>query len=306
MSMKVAPGVLKIEGLEARKFLHALVSSDVNELSEGNSQRSLLLTPAGKLIGAFWIYGLDEETFLLICEKVVLQQIQENLSRFLIRTKAKIEEVSTEYTAVVGFKDQNDSNTYVIEPNYLSVGGLILALRHETLDGTKSNDQDDLNNFRISHGALSNSSDLVNEIIPQEGNLQNEAVSFTKGCFLGQELVCRIDSRQATTPFSIFAFETADSADDELATYTAAKLFVNSEEVAPITSLLKPDDQFIKRLSESQLKLGKYVAIARIPRKTVDLLSNSQNEIVVTIRSEVGTTNLKAISWKKVEGNFSI
>jgi len=63
--------------------------------------------------------------------------------------------------------------------------------------------------WRIEHGIPVQPLDIDDKTIPQEAELERDAVSFTKGCFLGQELVCRIDSRGHVNRF-LRRFEAID------------------------------------------------------------------------------------------------
>lgn|GEM_PF-6395354 len=302
LSISKHVGVLRISGPEAGKFLHAIVSSDVEKLEPKQSQTSLLLTPAGKLIAAFWIHLEAPENYLIVCEKTIVSKIQENLQKYLIRTKAEIIDVSSDYIAGIDLNNSTTNKVTIVEENYLGAKGLELFINPN--EDIESADADAFDNLRISYGVVSNSADLNEEIIPQEANLDKQAVSFNKGCFLGQELVCRIDSRQASTPFSIYAFELKDPLVLNPEEVISPAIYFESEKIATVSSLLSSSGSG-DMLSELTIPVGKYSAIARIPRKFVDLMGEEQNR-TIEIGFEGSDIRYLVVSFNKVDGNFSI
>lgn len=253
MALSIEVGVLKVEGEDAAKFLHAIVSSDVQSLGLNESQSSLLLTPAGKVVSCFWIHRSMENSYLLVMEKEILETTFESLKRFLIRTKATIEDASDKYLAEVVFdQNQRPENAMLIEKNHLGQDGIVLCLRESHGEEISEEEKINYENLRISFGAVSVTKDLTTEVIPQEANLDKNAVSFTKGCYLGQELVCRIDSREASTPFSFFAVpKTVDALADGIET----------------TSISNP--------GRSESEFGPFDRIIRVPRKLVEQLDSA-------------------------------
>ena len=248
MSFEFEVGVAKVQGVEACKFLQAIVSSDVAVLDVSSSQPSLLLTPEGKVVSAFWIYRSSEDTYLLAMETEILYKTLQNLNRFLIRTEATIEDVSSKYIASLTLPSELvPTSALVVEQNHLGADGFVLVLEENLEAKTEEGKAKEIyQNLRISFGVVSCSRDLVDEIIPQEAELDKNAVSFTKGCYLGQELVCRIDSREATTPFSFFT----------------AKEELPLPEGVVVTSKLQRAFGF-----DEKVPSGQFEWIIRVPRK---------------------------------------
>lgn len=199
MELIIHTGVLEVSGHDAKKFLQSLLSNDVDMLKVSNSQRSLLLTPKGKIISAMYIARIEKDKYLLVMEPDKVDVVHETLQRLLIRTKATIENISSKYLAVIG----TDSEVF-LDDNYANSG--------MTITLTPYNDQQVLDrkvheDFRISFGAVSSVHD-IDGAIPQEASLEKRAISFNKGCYLGQELVARMDSRNASTPYQYYASDT--------------------------------------------------------------------------------------------------
>lgn len=253
MPLKLSPGVVEVAGEDARTFLHAIVSSDVGALRVGDSQPSLLLTPSGKLVSTMWIVCVDEHRYVLVSEKESAEVISQSLARLLIRTKATISNVSGNFSALVLHEGADiPEGGVIVENGHLSLTDALLVLVPRTPEFEPTSDcATSYNELRVSWGIVSTQHDLTEDIIPQEAHLE-KAISFSKGCFLGQELVCRIDSRQASTPFSFFG------------------LTHESDDIPDSTSERSNNDASIDGFS-----CGPYVSIARVPRKISESLQSS-------------------------------
>ncbi len=297
MNRELFVGVTSVAGPEAQKFLQAIVSSDVDALEVGKTQHSLLLTPAGKVVSTLYILRSEVDTFLIVSEVGMCDAVFETLSRLLIRTKAVIEDMCESFVAVIG----DAPNGIVLDAEYCGAPSVELVLEMTTKNDTDSQDTFSHNDFRISWGAISTQQDLGDNTIPQEANLDRHAVSFDKGCYLGQELVCRIDSREASTPFSFFALTLSKNADQGLlsAMYEGeVQVFVGETSVGVITSMGTSNETFINDLSA-----GPYNAIARISRKGSALLEEAK--LANTTIRVGGKTISPVILCKSVSGSFS-
>ncbi len=258
MTLQLQPGVLDIHGADARSFLQAIVSSDVASLMKGTSQASLLLTPAGKVVSTIWIVCIEDEQFLIVSQKEKIDDVHDALQRLLIRTKAEIENVSDRYRAhILHDSAEPSEDAIIVEEGHLGLTDAVLVLvpflsEHETPDESEHS----YNELRISWGVVSARDDFTADIIPQEAHLER-AVSFTKGCYLGQELVCRIDSREASTPFSFYG------------------LTRDLGEIGTVTSARKTDVDSVDGFA-----CGPYKTIVRVPRKaTSDLISSDAQQV---------------------------
>jgi tRNA-modifying protein YgfZ len=164
-----------VHGPDATSFLQSLVSQDLDAIAVGDGARSLLLQPQGKLVVDFYVLHQAADEWWCMCEPGFGSVLAAGLSRLKIRVKAEIEQ--REITAVV------------------VLGGA--ARFHLTVAGdiAPTTDAGGYERARIEVGVPRMGADLDDRVIPQEAFLDRDAVSFTKGCFVGQELVCRIDTR---------------------------------------------------------------------------------------------------------------
>src|SRR4051812_11985306 len=83
-------GVVAVEGPDAISFLQSLVSQDLDAMADGESARSLLLQPQGKLTAMFGVLRLSNEAALLATDEGFGAALADGLRRFRIRVKAEI------------------------------------------------------------------------------------------------------------------------------------------------------------------------------------------------------------------------
>ncbi len=200
----VAPtrrGRVWVRGPDTWSFLQSLVSADGESLADGDEAASLLLTPQGKLGFAFRIARVGDDAWLDIAPGFETQ-LAEALTRYRIRVDVEIQVDTIDALVVRGGEvPLNVTGERLLRSDWPGVPGtdvlgpspdsleLLVAAGVEVVDDTR------LEAERIGAGIPVMGAELTDGVIPQEALLERTAVSFTKGCFVGQELVCRIDTR---------------------------------------------------------------------------------------------------------------
>lgn len=217
-------GAVAVRGPEARDFLQSLVSQDVATLADGQGAHSLLLHPTGKLDVDFRVLRVGDE-FWLDTEPGWGERLASSLRRFLIRVQAEVEDRGDEWGLVtvrgpeavrlvegatgVGVPTVAHGHTAwggvrVVRADWPGLRGVDLlgpaaavagAVPRLVDHGIVPATEDDWETVRVECGVPRLGVDLDESVIPQEAFLDEVAVSFDKGCFLGQELVCRIRDR---------------------------------------------------------------------------------------------------------------
>jgi len=204
---RLARDVVVVSGPDARSYLQSLVSQDLDPLGDGQSAHSLLLTPQGKLEADFYLVRRGDDAWL-VCEGGRGDQLATALERFKIRVKVDVG-VAPDFAvlAVSGptslADDRPDDVGVVSVPwpdgdRFDLVGPLVAVEAAQVAlaeAGVPVIDAAEYEVRRIGAGIPRLGFELGEKTIPQEAFLDRDAVSFTKGCFLGQELVCRIDTR---------------------------------------------------------------------------------------------------------------
>ncbi len=210
-------GLVTVTGEDAGSFLQSLLSQDLDPLHDGDGAHALLLAPQGKLVADLRVLRVNEHTWWLDCERSVAPALAEGLNRFRIRVKAEVADRSDGFAAgavrgathaplAVDVPREPFSHTawrdarvvradWPGQPGFDVIGpaptvaAALDALGDDVVSG------DEYERARIEAGVVRQGHDVDERTIPQEAFLEQTAVSFTKGCFVGQELVCRIDTR---------------------------------------------------------------------------------------------------------------
>ncbi len=158
---------------------------------------SLLLAPQGKLDVDFRFLRVNAEEAWLDCGPGLAPQLATSLTRFRIRVKAEIVDRTGELGMVsrIGVSDDGVDVPDGVHRIDTAWGYDLLGPRAALPEVGAFVDPVAFEAWRIEQAIPVQPGDVDDTTIPQEAFLEQDAVSFTKGCFIGQELVCRIDSR---------------------------------------------------------------------------------------------------------------
>jgi folate-binding protein YgfZ len=211
------PGVLArvdrdlvvVAGPDATSFLQSLLSQDLDPVAVGESVHALLLEPRGKLIADLRAARVADDEWWCVCESGVGEVLASGLGRFKIRVKVDIEDRSGAVAALAVRGDVpaatvSGLDAVAVRVDWPGESGIELLGPPAAIDtasqtlnaqGFAEVDADAYEALRIEAGVPRQGYDIDEATIAQEAYLERDAVSFTKGCFIGQELVCRIDSR---------------------------------------------------------------------------------------------------------------
>ncbi len=200
-------GLVALIGPDAVSFLQSLASQDLDGMRVGETRHSLLLEPQGKLTADFRVLRAGDDELWLRCEPSVASLLTASLSRFRIRVKVDIDDRS-ERTAAIALRGpgahavaiQVPAGVHDLALDWPGNPGRELVGPSEAVDAIDLGDipivgPAELEILRIECGVPRQPIDIDERTIAQEAFLERTAVSFAKGCFLGQELVCRIDTR---------------------------------------------------------------------------------------------------------------
>lgn len=209
--------VLVVRGPEAVSYLQGQVSADVVTLEPGQSTLALLLEPTGKLEAVLRLWRTDENVVLIDTDRGAGDEVEARLRRFLLRTDATIERLEWDRVVIRGPGATRWSDRLVGTGAELvglgmwpGVEGLdLLGPDVEVPGGLDPASPELLESMRITAGWPAPGSEVVPGVIPAEIGpwLITAAVSFDKGCYVGQELTARIDSRGGNVPRRLRSFE---------------------------------------------------------------------------------------------------
>jgi folate-binding protein YgfZ len=212
-------GKLALTGGEAKEFLHGQVSNDIEGLEPGTGCYAAFLTPKGKMLGDLRVLDTGHE-LLLDCERVALQELFNMIRRFKLGRDVELHKRTLESAlfSLIGPQARSVAGDVPAEEHAhraLGLGGAAVrliatdlgvdvlcaaedaeAVRAALLDaGAVPADEDAAEIRRVETGRPRYGVDLDDSVIPQEAGLNARAVSFTKGCYVGQETVARLHYR---------------------------------------------------------------------------------------------------------------
>ena len=196
--------VVSASGADATDFLQGQLSQDLATITLGDSAWSLLLQPQGKMDALLRLTRRGETDWLLDVHPGWGQRVLDRLNRFKLRTDCALE--LTEVRAVLLRGPQAPSvgasgALIAADVNWSGLAGRDLLGDNLELAATVPTcSAEALEAVRIEAGVAVMGAEIDDSTIPAEANVVDGAVSFTKGCFTGQELVARIDSRGSNTP----------------------------------------------------------------------------------------------------------
>jgi len=198
---RIARDLVVVDGPDATTFLQSLVSQDLDAVGVGETAHSLLLQPQGKLLVDHYVLHAEPDVWWCVCEAGFGTALADGLKRFKIRVKVDVRPTEVAALAVRGVQPPTAAEVHLIAVDW-PVGPAFDAFGSEAAIAALSAavdaplvDAEAYEQARIEAGIPRQGFDTDERTIPQEAGLELVAVSFTKGCFVGQELVCRIDSR---------------------------------------------------------------------------------------------------------------
>ena len=211
----VARDVLVVTGPDATSFLQGQLSQDVAALAPGEVASSLLLQPDGKLHCRLRVSRRTGERFVCDLAAGLGDAARARLERFKLRVAVDLQVLGLTMLAVRGAaappappagldgdgSGDGPAPVVVAGVSWGSVAGWDLVAEEVTPpEDVRLCEPEALEAVRIEAGVPAAGRELTEGLIPAEAGVVAETVSFTKGCFVGQELVARIDSRGGNTP----------------------------------------------------------------------------------------------------------
>lgn len=186
-------GVVQISGKDAKSLLQGLVTNDMDLLSNDNSLYAALLTPQGKFLFDMIISETAEGLFLDI-EYARKQDLIRRLMMYRLRAEAEI--ADREDLSVWAATVSEDIENAVSDPRCAALGYRIIAKENPAPNATPL-PFDEYEETRIQNGVPDSSHDMmVEKYFWLETDAERlNGVSFTKGCFVGQELTARMKHR---------------------------------------------------------------------------------------------------------------
>lgn len=209
---------LQISGPDALTYLQGQVSQDLLPLAVGDSRWSFILQPTGKIDVLARVWRTADETFVLDTDQGFGDVLTARLTRFKIRVKADIESVDRHAVVVRGVATTDgrpalersgdavvgwwDRDLDLLRPDRKVVSESDTERRPASqVEEIPQATAAELEAARVESGWPAMGAEIVpGDTIPAETGVASVAVNYKKGCYPGQELVERMDSRGARAP----------------------------------------------------------------------------------------------------------
>lgn len=186
--------IIEVRGEDAREWLNGQLTSNIADLKEGEIARGLKLEKTGRIMSMPLVFAHrveGEDAFDLFVERTVAKDMIEDLDRYIIMEDA---ELNLREEARALFIAGDEAEGARLELYGMSGAIRFLADGEEpALEGAELLDERALERERLKSG-VPNESEFSKRLLPQEAGLK-ALVSFTKGCYLGQEPVVMLEHR---------------------------------------------------------------------------------------------------------------
>jgi aminomethyltransferase len=189
---------VRVSGRDAARLLQNVVTSDIDALAVGEGQYGLALTPKGRPVADAWIVRESEDAFVCACETVAEADLVAMLRRYRLASRADIATVTDELTLL---------ERPLAEPadgwHAGPLGALLLAAPDAAraawdvavAAGAVPIGAETRETLRIERGLPRFGIDFDGSNLPAEAGVVERAISFTKGCYIGQEPIVRLAHR---------------------------------------------------------------------------------------------------------------
>lgn len=208
-ALPVGREMIRVSGPEAFEYLQGQLSQDLRGLVVGESTWSFLLQPTSKVIAWLRVTRTADDEFLLDTDPGAGESVVARLTRFKLRMKCDIEPLEWHCVALRGPGAASAApglatgEAVAVDAGWPGVEGVDVLGPEATLpDGVPVASIEAYEVLRVRCGVPATGAELTEASLPNEAPrwVLDRSVSFTKGCYTGQEVVMRIDSRGGQGP----------------------------------------------------------------------------------------------------------
>jgi len=256
---------ISIAGEDRRKFLHNFCTNDIKELSDDSVCEAFVLNEKGKLLGYTHVIA-DDGQLLLTGHGQQSQILIDHLDKYIIRDDVELSNCSAETDELPKINcvsnGQFDSINIKLVHTELAGVGFLLICDASSIGDLKSTltqagipecSLEALNTVRIKAKTPWFGIDADDSNLPQELQRDDIAISFDKGCYLGQETVARIDARGRVNQLLVGLEYTGDDPP------SLGELVLEEKPVGRITS--------VSKLAAGDSESGAYIGLGYVRRQ---------------------------------------
>jgi folate-binding protein YgfZ len=197
-------GVIRLTGEDAGHFLNGLVTAEVEALPPAAARFAALLTPQGKIVCDFFVVAIPDG-LLLDCPRQLTASLAQKLGFYKLRARVSVAIVSDDFDVVAlwdGAPHSSGLDVVFADSRGDGIGHRALVRKEHLADALRGLGADqvaetDYEAHRIACGIAKGGADFqYGEAFPHEVNMDRSGgVDFTKGCYIGQEVVSRMQHR---------------------------------------------------------------------------------------------------------------
>jgi len=198
--------VVHVRGADAQTFLHSQLAQNIADLQVGHSAHSLLLEPTGHVHSLVRVVRQDENFFTLDTDRGYGESIMTRLRRFILRSKVELGLSDWVVRSIrgEGSRDAVGQHAGLATVAWGDSDAVdIVAVAADAPAVGEPTEAPHIDMFRVDSRWPRLGVDILVGDIPATTGVVPIAVSFTKGCYPGQELVERMDSRGADAPVNL-------------------------------------------------------------------------------------------------------
>ena len=194
---------IRVTGGDRVRFLNGQLTNDLKDAKPGQTTYACVLTVKGKLCGDLFVTPI-EDTFLLDCHPALRETLPARLEKYAIADDVAFSEQTDEFSLFHTLTPKlpdgifpegtvSSSNRFGLEGHDLLVPVTLKNVVHQLLKESVL-PAAELETFRIERGIPEWGHELNEDVIPNEAGLDQRAISYTKGCYVGQEVISRLKS----------------------------------------------------------------------------------------------------------------
>jgi folate-binding protein YgfZ len=193
---------LRVTGADALRFLNGQISNDLRKATAGFAIQASVLSAKGKLNANVFI-STETDSFVLDGDPEVREELPARIERYIIADDVQIEDVTERFAIfhVTGeIKPALSQSLRTVQAGRFGCPGWDIwaertegeRVRQELSASLASCDEECAEIFRIERGIPRWGRELTDQIIPTEANLEATSIDYSKGCYIGQEVISRI------------------------------------------------------------------------------------------------------------------
>jgi folate-binding Fe-S cluster repair protein YgfZ len=233
--------LLRITGADRLRFLNGQVTQDLKKLSLGQTVRSAIINSKGRLEADLHI-AATPDSLLLETDFTLHESIRARLEKFIVADDVMVEDISTSYIlahfpGLSSQPSQAPSDCLIFNCSRFREAGLDLWIPATSTWRPTPSPLSDWGPLRIARGLPLWGIDVGPETLPPEAGFESDAISSTKGCYIGQEIISRLRSvGHVNRHLCVLGTPTTPSANPS--PLPAACVTMENKEIGQITSLV--------------------------------------------------------------------